>query len=120
MKDDSNTSIQELKEKIKQFNVDRDWEQYHNPKDLAIAITTEASELLDIFKYKSQEEVSNIMKYKKYKVEEEIADVLILTLQLAQLNDIDVTKAIQNKLEINNKNYPKEMVKGKNFKKEEY
>ena len=117
---DNTTTIEDLKQIIKQFNKERDWEQFHNPKDLSIGIVSEATELLDIFKYKSEEQIEQIFNKNKHKVEQEVADILIMTLQFAQLNDIDITKSIQAKLSINAQNYPAHIVKGLNLKKEEY
>lgn len=118
---DQKTTIEELKEKVKKFCTDRDWDQFHNPKELAIGISTEANELLQIFRFKSKEDMKDLMNSnKKTKVEEELADVLYFVLRFSQMNDIDLSTAIEKKIEKNNKKYPLEKSKGCNKKYDEY
>ena len=111
-------TIVELENEVKTFCEERDWDQFHNPKDLAIGISTEANELLDIFRFHSDEEVKNIFKNsKKHEhIEEEIADTLFFVLRFAQLNNIDLPMALDNKLKKNAEKYPVEKSKGKNLK----
>lgn len=115
---DSKTNIQELKEKVKKFCEDRDWDQYHNPKDLAIGIITESSELLDIFRFKSEKEIEEMfhIKEKREKISEEMADVFYFLLRLAQKYNIDLSNELNKKLEQNHKKYPIEKAKGSNKK----
>jgi len=114
-------SIEELTQIIKDFCEARDWDQYHNPKDLAIGLSTESNELLDLFRFKSEEQMKQIMNSnKKEKVEEEIADIFFFVLRFAQMNNIQLDEALLNKLEKNNKKYPVELVKGRNEKYNEY
>lgn len=114
-------SIEELTQIIKDFCEARDWDQYHNPKDLAIGLSTESNELLDLFRFKSEEQMKQIMNSdKKEKVEEEIADIFFFVLRFAQMNNIQLDKALINKIEKNNKKYPVELVKGRNEKYNEY
>lgn len=114
-------SIEELTQIIKDFCEARDWDQYHNPKDLAIGLSTESNELLDLFRFKSEEQMKQIMNSnKKEKVEEELADIFFFVLRFAQMNDIQLDEALLNKLEKNNKKYPVELVKGRNEKYNEY
>ncbi|MCQ2409052.1 MAG: nucleotide pyrophosphohydrolase [Clostridia bacterium] len=118
---DSTVTIDELKNKVKEFCEKRDWDQFHNPKELAIGISTEANELLQIFRFKNEEQMKELMASdKRQEVIEEIADVLYFTLRFAQMNDIDLSSAIENKLNKNNKHYPAEKVKGCNKKYNEY
>lgn len=118
---DEDTKIDELKSKVQSFCEARDWDQFHNPKDLAIMLITEASELLEIFRYKNEEEVKEIMNGKKrIEVEEEVADVMFGLLRFAQMNDIDISSALNDKLVKNEKKYPAELVRGKNKKYNEY
>jgi NTP pyrophosphatase (non-canonical NTP hydrolase) len=111
-------TIVELENEVKAFCEERDWDQFHNPKDLAIGISTEANELLDVFRFHSDEEVKNIFKnYKKHEhIEEEIADTLFFVLRFAQMNNIDLSMALDNKLKKNAEKYPVEKSKGKNLK----
>ena len=118
---DKKTTIEELKNKVKKFCEDRDWDQFHNPKELAIGISTEANELLELFRFKSEDDMKRIMNSdKKTEVEEELADVLYFALRFAQMNNIDLSQAIGSKLDKNNKKYPIEKSKGSNKKYNEY
>lgn len=118
---DKDTKIDDLKEKVQKFCEDRDWDQFHNPKDLAIMLITETSELLEIFRYKNEEEVKEIMNGKKrVEVEEEVADIMFGLLRFAQMNNIDISSALKDKLIKNEKKYPADLVRGKNKKYNEY
>lgn len=111
-------TVQELIKKVQIFCEQRDWDQFHNPKDLAIGISTEANELLDIFRFKSEEEMKKIFEDTKRRehVEEELADTLFFILRFAQMNNIDLCEIIDDKLEKNTKRYPIDKIKGKNLK----
>ena len=118
---DNKTTIEELKNVVKQFCEERDWDQFHNPKDLAIGIATESSELLERFRFKSVEESKNLLLTEKGKlVEEELADVLYFVLRFAQMNKIDLSEALIRKITQNAQKYPVEKVKGNNKKYDEY
>ena len=115
---DKTVPIQELKDMIQKFCEARDWDQFHNPKDLAIGISTEANELLDIFRFKSEEEMKDLLKdEKKHEhIEDELADTFFFILRFAQMNDIDLTDIFKRKLEKNDRKYPVEKIRGKNLK----
>ncbi|MBE5961352.1 MAG: nucleotide pyrophosphohydrolase [Lachnospiraceae bacterium] len=115
-------SIQELAEMIAKFCSDREWDEFHNPKDLAIGISTEAGELLDLFRFKNEEDVEEIFYHpdKRVRVEEELADVLFFVLRFAQMNHIDLKQALEMKLEKNAKKYPVEKARGSNKKYNEF
>lgn len=118
---DNKATIEELKNIVKQFCEDRDWNQFHNPKDLAIGIATEAGELLERFRFKSENDMNALMNSSaKNAIEEELADVLYFVLRFAQMNDIDLSEALENKIKSNGEKYPTEKVKGKNKKYDEY
>ena len=118
---DENTNIEELKLLTRKFMDERDWRQFHNPKDLAITIVTEASELLEIFRFKSNDEILELFKsQKREKIEDEIADILLNVLRFVDLNDIDLSAALKNKIEKSEKKYPVDKCKGKNKKYNEY
>ncbi len=112
------TTVQELIKMVQCFCEERDWDQFHNPKDLAIGISTEANELLDIFRFQSDIQMKNIMASpeKREHVEEELADVLFFVLRFAQMNHIDLKEILQDKIKKNGKKYPIEKAKGKNDK----
>lgn len=115
-------TIKELIKQVQDFCEQRDWDQFHNPKDLAIGISTEANELLDIFRFKNQVEMEELMhdEEKRIHVEEELADVFFFVLRFAQMNDMDLKEILESKIEKNGRKYPAEMVKGQNKKYNEY
>lgn len=119
---DSTTNIQELKDFIKKFCEERDWDKYHNAKDLAIGIITESSELLEHFRFKSEKEIEEFFKDKTKKelISEEVSDVLYFLLRFCQKYDIDLSTSFRRKMEINNERYPIEKSKGLNKKYIEY
>jgi len=119
---DEKTSISELKEKVKKFCEARDWDQFHNAKDLAIAIITESSELLEHFRFKSEKEVDEMFKNpkKRDEISEEMADVFYFLLRLAQKYDVDLASELIKKLEKNEKRYSLEKARGNNKKYDEY
>lgn len=98
-------------EKINQFRDDRNWRQFHNEKDLAISISLEASELLELFQWKQPEEVTTTQ---LERIKEELADVLINSYMMADNLNLDIDTIIEEKLEKNNQKYPVE--KSKNNK----
>ena len=100
---DSNSSIQELKELVGKFVHDREWEKFHNPKDLAEAICIEAAELLEVFQWMSSDEAVRQIddSSKLERIEEELADVLVYCLSLANVTGIDLANAVANKLNKN-------------------
>jgi NTP pyrophosphatase (non-canonical NTP hydrolase) len=100
------TDIEQITEKLIEFCDERDWEQFHNPKDLALAINVEAGELLELFLWKSAEEA------KKEKVKEELADIFAFAFLLADKYDFDVKQIILEKIKTNGEKYPVEKAKG--------
>ncbi|MBI4738547.1 nucleotide pyrophosphohydrolase [Candidatus Woesearchaeota archaeon] len=119
---DRTTRVAELKEAVDRFRTERDWKQFHKPKDLGVALVTEVGELLEHFRYKSDEGITAYMCDPKNKrdVEHELADVINLSLLLAIELDIDVSKAFFDKLEVSAKKYPVHLAKGKASKYTEY
>lgn len=111
-------AVRELIEMVQIFCEDRDWDQYHNAKDLAIGISTEANELLDIFRFQNDADIKNIMESpeRKTHVEEELADVLFFVLRFAQMNEIDLKEALEVKIEKNGLKYPVNKAKGSSKK----
>lgn len=99
-------NIDQLISKVIAFRDERDWEQFHNSKDLAIALNVETSELLELFLWKGNEEV-NVDALK-----EELADIFMYALLLANKHHLDVQEIIEAKMEINNKKYPVEKARG--------
>lgn len=115
---DEETTISQLKEIVKKYNDERDYTQYHNPKELAIGAAVEASELLEHFMFKSNEEMERMLKdpKKSQDITDEMADTLYYIMRLAQLYDIDLSDAFHRKMQQNRKKYPIEKAKGSNKK----
>jgi NTP pyrophosphatase (non-canonical NTP hydrolase) len=100
------SEIKEITCKLIEFRNDRDWEQFHNPKDLALAINIEAGELLELFLWKNSEEA------KKDKVKEELADVFAFAFLLADKYGFDVKEIVLEKIRKNGEKYPVDKAKG--------
>lgn len=104
-----------------EFRKQRDWEQFHTPKDLAISLSIEASELLEWFQWRTDTEISEQLKSdKRIALEDEIADVAVYLSYLCHDLDIDINQAIKNKMVKNAAKYPAEKVKGRADKYNEY
>ena len=118
---DKNTNLEELKEQIKKFCEERDWDQFHGAKELAIGISTEASEILEHFRFKSDKEIEEILKnpVRKKQIGEEMADTLYFLLRMAQKYDVDLSKALKEKMKKNEEKYPVDKAKGSNKKYDE-
>jgi len=108
--------IETLKKKIRQFRDERDWKQFHNPKDLAISIAIEAGELLEEFQWKDAVGVENKVKQEKHKVEDEMADIYIYLLEMSDVLGVDLIEAANRKMAKNAAKYPVEKAKGSNKK----
>lgn len=114
---DKETKIEDLKNTVRRFALERDWEQYHNPKDLAEAICIEAAELLQLFQWIKSEESRKVKTDSSTvkRVREELADVVIYCLSIANTLEVNLTKAVLEKLELNKKKYPADLYKGKAY-----
>jgi NTP pyrophosphatase (non-canonical NTP hydrolase) len=114
---DATTTLKEIKERAHKFNLERDWDQFHNAKDLAISISLEASELLEPFIYKNNVEVEGLMdSAKRESIEDELADVLWGVVMFADKYNIDLSEVFERKMEKTAKKYPIEKAKGSNKK----
>ena len=110
------TTIETLTSEIRAFRDARDWRQFHNPKELAIAITAEAGELLQHFVWQSPEQSDRRVTERRDEIESEIADVAILLFELAENCGIDLAAAMRAKLARNEERYPVAKAKGSNKK----
>ena len=108
--------IKQLIKKIIKFRNNRDWKQFHNPKDVAISLVLEATEILEFFQWKNKKEVEVFLKSNKNNVSDELADVLYWVLLMSNDLGIDIKKALEQKLKKNAKKYPIEKSKGKHNK----
>ena len=115
---DSKTNISKLRQLAQDFVDERDWNKYHNPKDLAISIAIEAAELMELFQWTGQKEVKKMAEddHNLLRIKEELADVMILCLNMVNTLDIDLSQAIAEKIEKNKAKYPAELVRG-NYRK---
>ena len=111
---DHKTDLQSLKDQVKKFCDDRDWDKHHDAKELAIAISTEANELLTHFRFLKEAEIEDMFNdpIKREAITDEMADVLFPLLRLAQVYDIDLATEFQRKFKKNELNYPLEKSKG--------
>jgi dCTP diphosphatase len=115
---DGDTTIAELKKRILAFAHERDWEQFHAPKNLSMALAAEAGELMEHFLW-AEPTASREIAYdpaRRTKIEEELADVIIYALEFANVTGIDVAAAIETKMAANAKKYPVEKAKGRSEK----
>jgi len=104
--------IKNIIEKIKKFRDDRDWMQFHDPKNMAVSIMLEASELLEHFQWKTIEEVETYAKQNHNEIKDEIADIALYLFELADNLGIDLINAMEQKLAKNEIKYPIEKAKG--------
>ncbi len=116
--DDSDTQLKKLKDRILDFAKAREWEQFHSPKNLSMAISAESAELMEHFLWQTAEssfqEVMN--EPLRQKITEEIADILIFAIEFANVAEIDITNAILDKMHKNGLKYPIEKAKGSSRK----
>lgn len=105
-------SIETLREKLRLFAEEREWEQFHSPKNLATALAVEAAELLEHFQWLSDEQSRSLSVDKRTAAGHEMADVLLYLIQLADKLDIDLLEAAQAKIEVNASKYPVSLAKG--------
>ena len=104
--------MEEVLARIRKFRDERDWMKFHDPKNLAVSISIEAAELLELFQWKTGEEASRYAVENKERVSEEMADVAIYLLEFADNVGIDLIKAIEAKLDKNAAKYPIEKARG--------
>ena len=111
---DKETNIDELKSLIEAFVDERDWKQFHNPKNISMAISIEAAELMELFQWLTLDESKEVLKLGKVRENaiDEIADVMIYAIAFCNRNNIDISDAIRKKMEKNVNKYPSEKFKG--------
>lgn len=109
-----------LVEDIREFNAERDWGQFHSPKNLAMALVVEAGEVAEIFQWLTEEESRQLSGDALMSAREELADAFIYLLNLADKLDIDLVRAARDKLKKNAERYPADVARGKSLKYTEY
>ena len=106
------TTLLSLKRALRQFAEARDWQQFHTPKNLAMALSVEAAELVECFQWLTPEQSARLSARDRLAVEEEMADVLLYLLRLGDVLDIDLLQAARRKMAINARNYPVALSRG--------
>ena len=112
-------SLDELSQQLQQFAHDRDWQQFHSPKNLASALVVEAGELLEHFQWLTDEESRHLAPAKRDAVAAEMADVFIYLVQLSTAMGVDLVQAAQQKIDLNEQRYPADRARGHNRKYDE-
>jgi dCTP diphosphatase len=116
----SNPSLDSIQKRLRTFAEERDWLQFHSPKNLAMALTVEAGELMEHFQWMETEASRNPSADMREKIQEEMADVLIYLLRLADELDMDLEEAAHEKINRNAEKYPADRVRGSSKKYTEY
>lgn len=112
--------LDELKKRLAKFAADRDWNQFHSPKNLSMALAAESGELLEQFQWLTEEQSKKLSEEKLHSIEEELADIQIYLIRLADKLNINIIDAVSKKIEVNERKYPVERVKGSAKKYDEY
>jgi dCTP diphosphatase len=112
--------LNQLQAYLRQFAKDRDWDQFHSPKNLSMALSVEVSELLENFQWLTEEQSYTLDQQQRAAVVDEIADVQMYLARLADKLDINIGEAIEQKINKNEAKYPAELVKGSSKKYTEY
>ena len=110
------SEVKIITDKIKKFRDERDWLQFHDPKNMAVSIILEASELLEHFQWKTIEEVEKYSRENQGKIKDEIADIALYLFELADNLGVNLIVAMEQKLEKNKMKYPVEKARGKHTK----
>ncbi|PLY01270.1 MAG: NTP pyrophosphohydrolase [Desulfuromonas sp.] len=113
---DAQTTLQELKDRMATFVRERDWEQFHTPKNLSMSIAIEAAELMEHFQWLTVEQSKNLDDEALSDIGEELADIVIYSLSLSNYLGLDLASTVQAKMDKNIRKYPKEKVRGKSHK----
>ena len=115
-----NLNIDDISATLRKFAQDRDWNQFHSPKNLSMALNVEASELLEHFQWLTEKQSLSLSEGKLAEVETEIADVLIYLIRISDILNIDLNKAVKSKMALNAQKYPSDKVYGSSKKYTEY
>ena len=115
---DSTATVADLKSRVRRFVTDRDWDQYHFPKDLAVGLSIEAAEVLEHFRFRSNREIAALLDDERFleKVGHELADVLYFVLLMCNNMGLDASRLLEEKLAISSERYPVDKARGRNLK----
>ncbi len=115
-----NDALEMLKQELRTFAAARDWEQFHSPKNLAMALIAEAGELVEHFQWLSERQSEELPRDKLEEIELELADILIYLVRLADKLNVDLAEATHRKLKLNDEKYPPGLVRGSAKKYSDY
>ena len=113
-------SLNELRARVNNFVSERDWAQFHSPKNLAMAMIVEAGEVVEHFQWMTEQESRNLNAETKEQVGQELSDTFVYLLRIAEVCGIDLIEAANKKIDLNAKKYPVEKCKGSNAKYTDY
>ena len=113
-------SLEQLRQSLAEFAAARDWDQFHAPKNLAMALIAEAAELVEHFQWLTEAQSRNLDQQRLAEVRLELADILIFLVRIADKLDVDLIKATRDKIAINEQRYPVDRVRGSALRAEEY
>lgn len=116
----ADTDFDRIKKQVRQFVVERDWDQFHSPKNLSMALIVEAAEMVEHFQWLTEEQSCNLSPEKLAEVELELADIQIYLISLAEKLKLDLVAAADKKLALNARKYPADQVRGSSKKYTEY
>jgi dCTP diphosphatase len=102
----------DIRDTLRSFAAEREWDQFHSPKNLAMALNVEAAELLEHFQWLTEEQSKNLTEAKHAEVRLELADIFVYLIRLADKLDVDLIAAAEEKIELNARKYPAEKAKG--------
>ncbi len=114
------TDFDRIKKQVRQFVVEREWDRFHSPKNLSMALIVEAAEMVEHFQWLTEEQSSNLGPEKLAEIELELADIQIYLISLAEKLQLDLVAAVDKKLALNAKKYPADKVRGSSKKYTEY
>ena len=101
-----------LRTRLRRFAAERDWDQFHSPKNLAMALSAEAAELVEVFQWLSQEQSADLSDADRASVKEEVGDVLIYLIRICDKLEIDLERAALDKIDLNERKYPADVARG--------
>lgn len=114
------TDLKTIRDRLREFTAARDWDRFHSPKNLAMALSAEAAEVIEHFQWLSETQSAALSPEKRAEVAAELADVLLYLVRLADKLDVDLAEAAARKIAENDKRYPSDKVRGSARKYTEY
>ena len=116
----ADSDFDRIRKQVRQFVVERDWDQFHSPKNLSMALIVEAAELVEHFQWLTEEQSANLSPEKLAEVELELADIQVYLISLAEKLKLDLVSAVEKKLVLNAQKYPVEQARGNSKKYTEH